>query len=261
MLVCEHGHRTPFLCNECDSRFLAKTERVTGEEATRIIKEAQTTSEEEETPFDEALPENYVTTKLSVSELIRETEDLRLYREMAQKKLNNPNVLSSIEKAKVKGRTLSSLLGKHQQLAMKWMNTDWTSLEFFEIGGPIDGIAFPGLAQFQVEKQGVSVSQQYNLARKYIHRIVLVDSKFGKSSVTPLQQWLMELVNKERAVQAEVFDWAAFQKSLMAQTLATYNEKLDNERDLAASKPSLPKKPQQTRATILVASQRGTEVN
>src|SRR6266702_4594857 len=71
---------------------------------------------------------------------------------------------------------------------------------------------FPGLSQFQLEKAGISVSGQYNLARKYIHRIVQVDSKFGKSSVTPLQQWLMELVNKEGAVQAEVFVWAAFQK-------------------------------------------------
>ncbi len=259
-MVCEHGHRTPFLCNECESRILVKTEMVTGDDARRMIKEAQTASDEEESSFDESAPESYVTTKLNVSELIRENEDLRLYREMVQTKLNNPNVLSSIEKAKVKGRTLSSLLGKHQQLAMKWMNTDWTSLEFFEISGPIDGIAFPGLARFQLEKQGVSVSQQYNLARKYIHRIVLVDSKFGKSSVTPLQQWLMELVNKERAVQAEVFDWAAFQKSLMAQTLATYNEKLDNERDLAAFKPSLPKKPQQTKA-ILVSSKIDTNAN
>src|SRR5947209_6755723 len=115
MLVCEKGHRTPFLCGECDGRVVAKTETLTGEDARKAIEEAEIVD------GVDSPTEQFVTTKLSVTELVRENEDLRLFREIAQKKLSNPAILSSIEKTKVKGRTLSSLLGKHQQLAMKWM--------------------------------------------------------------------------------------------------------------------------------------------
>src|SRR3989442_8553970 len=62
ILVCENGHRIPFICGECDSSVVVKTEDATGKDAERIIDEAELIGRE--VSSGESPVENFVTTRV-----------------------------------------------------------------------------------------------------------------------------------------------------------------------------------------------------